>query len=310
MLAAAIERAPRAPGIYCFLGADEELLYVGKAADIAARLRQHVRPGSGAAGVRGALLYERVRAVRFAVFADEPAAAAFEADVIVALRPRFNASHRDDGRWTYVVVAPIAREPDRLRFTLSTVIEAAPARAYGCFPHLGKGVSSPPGRACRDGYPALLRLLWLASAPVGASTPARITRGAPDRFEVAVAEALRAPLHAFLSGTRDAITGTLVQQAVARRSELGAAASERVLARDRALANDFFEHGPQALRRLRLRRGAAAAPLARAAIERFVSAELADAIGPFARPAPRTAEDDALGRRAHPWARGSGESGR
>ena len=54
------------------------------------------------------------------------------------------------------------------------------------FPHLGRGVGSPPAIACSDGYTALLRLLWAASNDPASSYPSRVTRSAPDRFQVGV----------------------------------------------------------------------------------------------------------------------------
>ena len=73
---------------------------------------------------------------------------------------------------------------EALRFELT---EAAQVRgAYGCFPHLGRGVGSLPAIACSDGYTALLRLLWAASNDPASSYPSRVTRSAPDRFQVGV----------------------------------------------------------------------------------------------------------------------------
>jgi hypothetical protein len=75
------------------------------------------------------------------------------------------------------------------------------------------------------------------------------------------------------------------------------------LTRDRAAADEFFEHGPRALRRLRMRHGQPAGPLARETIERLIAADVREAIGDFRLPPPRDARDTALGRHAHPWAR-------
>ena len=84
--------APSAPGVYFFLGADSTLLYVGQASNLRARLRNHTHKGS---------LYAHVASVRWEL-CDDPAAR--EADLILALRPVFNASISTDGRWRYVVV--------------------------------------------------------------------------------------------------------------------------------------------------------------------------------------------------------------
>lgn len=296
-LPVAADQAPNAPGVYFFLGADTELLYVGKAGSLARRLRQHARSKPGSGGDRLDVLYARVHEVRWQVLPDVDAAAAREADVIVALRPVFNASLADEGRWHYINVEPIDGDDQRLRFTLS-VAAAAKSRSYGCFPHLGRGVSSRPAIACSDGYTAMLRLLWAASDAGNRHVPTRITRSAPDVFDASVRASLHAPLHAFLSGTSSRLVAALAADEER---------TERVLApalrRDREAATSFFRYGPRALRELRLRHGRASGPLSRASIEAIVAADVRDAIGEFRVPVRDDVTDKMLGRRAHPWAR-------
>src|SRR6476646_589641 len=99
-LSLAVDRAPQGAGVYYFLSADAELLYVGKASSLRNRLRQHARTKPGARGaIRLDVLYQRVTDVRWEELPDEDAAAAREADVIVALRPTFNAAIAGEGRW-------------------------------------------------------------------------------------------------------------------------------------------------------------------------------------------------------------------
>lgn len=297
-LSDAVEHAPNAAGVYFFLGADAQLLYVGKASSLVKRLRQHSRAKLGGVGDRLEVLYERVREVRWEVVRDEEAAAAREADVIVALRPVFNASHTDEGRWNYITVEPLERNDDALRFTLSANRAAGSGRSYGCFPHLGRGVSSRPAIACSDGYTAMLRLLWAGSDERATRFPSRITRSAPDAFSVPVRASLRAPLHAFLSGTSRRLLRVLEAT-----NEHGESYLAPGLARDRGAAESFFLHGPQALRRLRVRHGQPPDGLTRECIENLIAAEVREVIGEFRLPPPRGPTDDILGRRSHPWAR-------
>jgi GIY-YIG catalytic domain len=294
----AAERAPDAAGVYFFLDAPGELLYAGKASNLRKRLTQHARAQRGRGGVRLDVLYQRVTDVRWEPEPDEAAAAAREADVIVALRPVFNASIAGEGRWNYVVVEPGERDPSSFHFVLSPAERGTAGRAYGCFPHLGRGVSSAPGIVCSDGYTALLRLLWTAGATERAHVPARITRAAPDAFEVRVDPSRQKALHQFLSGTSNKLLAVVAAAGTARAPHLAPA-----LARDRTLAASFFRYGPAAIRRLRLRHGQAAGTLTRAQIEAFVTADLRGAIGDFVLPRPAEATDAMLGRRAHRWAR-------
>src|SRR5204863_6070894 len=125
------------------------------------------------------------------------AAAAREADLIVALQPRFNASYKGDGRWVYLVVEP----GERTCFTITRVpVASKRGRVYGCFMHLGRGVSSRPAIACSDGYTALLRLLWATGG--GERFPAAIAGPSPpDEAAIRLAPGTEPLLHRFLNGT-------------------------------------------------------------------------------------------------------------
>jgi hypothetical protein len=97
-----------------------------------------------------------------------------------------------------------------------------PSGDYGCFPHLGKGALSATGRACIDGYDSLHRI-------------------------VRVLKPERRLIHDFLSGRSDQLLRT--------RLELDQPHIEHGVRRDRILARGFYEAGPVAVRRLRLRHG-------------------------------------------------------
>jgi len=272
LLAAAAE-APAAPGVYFFLDAGGRLLYVGKAKDLPQRLRQHAQVTRRSAGhpngwVKGR--YPAVRTVRWEVAASEAEAAAREADLIVALRPRDNA-WTDTGTWSYLVVTDGAR--DRMRFALTTRAPES-GRVYGCFPHLGKGVMFGPGIDCSDGYTALLRLLWAASGQ-GAHVPTRITRAAPIEFETVVDPVLRPRLHRLLAGTSDRVLDDLAERSTITREVY----LQPGLRRDAQLAAGFYTRGPRALRELRRRHGRPPEPLAREAVERLLLEEVAPIIG-------------------------------
>lgn len=295
VLSQAAARAPDGAGVYVFLCPDATLLYVGKAGSLRRRLRQHAggRPG----GRRLDTLYRTVAEVRWEELPDEPTAAVREADLIAALRPPFNAESATARRWPYLLVEPAAHA--RLRFRLAHDAEVlSGGQAYGCFPHLGRGLGSPPGIACSDGYTALLRLLWAASDAPGITFPSGITRSAPDTATLPVDGSLRQPLHGFLSGTGRRILDVL-RDAGARRGPY----LQPGLSRDLDAATEFFVHGPQALRRLRLRHGQPAGPLDQALVVDLITADLRAAIGDFLPPAPPDPTDAHLARKARPWAR-------
>jgi hypothetical protein len=275
-LAAAAASAPAAPGVYFWLGGDRTLLYVGKAGDLRRRLAQHARAGEQAA----------VRQVRWEVLADEPAAAAREADLIVALRPPLNAAVVGDARWAWVMVA--AAGGDRLTLAVTASPPGGGGRAYGCFPHLGVGVTTPAAIACSEGYAALVRLLWAAQPGGGEreGVPARLAGPSPPASAtLAVATDHRRPLADLLGGTSDRLVAALVDAGAARRSPaLGPA-----LRRDGDAARAFHAAGPRALRALRRRHGLPPGPVDRAAFEAATAAELRAAIGEFRLPDPDVA---------------------
>lgn len=284
MLHAASRDAPGAPGVYFFLGERTELLYVGKAGHLRKRLQQHAltKPIDGYLNPR----YELVREVRWVVLDSEDDAAGLEADLIVALRPPFNAGGRlfdepaqsHGGRWTYVVVTKhdVTR---RHRFELTPRPREGAGSTYGCFPHLGRGVGFRPAVACSDGYVALLRMLWLASDAEG-PVPRRISRSAPDSFETVVEPRFQRSLHALFTG----VSAGLI-------TELGGATQHRdaylrsAVARDGSAALAFFDAGPRAIRRLRLRHKFPSRLVTREQFEAALTDEVEAAIGPFVVPA-------------------------
>lgn len=272
VLLEAAGRAPTCPGVYFFLDADQRLVYVGKAVNLRRRLQQHAKEPPTDPRSK----YARVHTVAWEDLADDDAACAREADLIVALQPAQNASIVGTATWTYLVVEP---DDAACRFTLvSGDAPKTKADVYGCFPHLGKGQGSRPGIACSDGFTAVLRLLW-ATGPSGARPYPRSISGTSPPFDVriAVAPPSRSSLRRFLGGT----SARLLDELAATIATDVETYLRPALARDLSLARGFFDAGPAALRRLRLRHGIAAGPLPRARIEALLRDEVAASIGPF-----------------------------
>lgn len=271
VLASAAAEAPHRPGVYLFLDEGDTVLYVGKASDLRRRLRQH----ASTKGPRSPLdrRYDLVRRVGWEIAADDEAASWREADLILALRPPYNA---DPGlratdpvgtgpRAPYVVVVEVT--PGTLGLGLEPDLPAT-GRAYGCFPHLGKGVASRLGIACSDGYTALLRLLW-AAGDGGTHMPAAITRAAPPSFTVATTPRVAERLHRFLSGTSQRLADELLD-AAAHRPEF----MRPALRRDREAALGFYAAGPRLVRARRLRHGVRARTLNAETYRRLVGEEI------------------------------------
>ena len=249
VLRAAAADAPREAGVYLFLAEDNEVLYVGKATSLRQRLRQHaaMKPADWGLHQR----YDLVRRVVWETAVDEEAAVWREAELIFALRPPYNANTglrtadpvAKDPPAPYIVVTEPA--PGTLSLTLESSVPKG-GRAYGCFPHLGKGVASRLGIACSDGYTALLRLLW-AAADQHDHMPTSITKSAPPSFAVPAAPATRDGLHRFLSGTSPGLANELLAAAGHRPQYM-----QPALHRDAQAALAFHTAGPRLVRTHRL----------------------------------------------------------
>lgn len=265
--------APSGPGVYLLLGAERELLYVGKATNLKRRLADHARGTKEQQGPRLARLFADVAEVHWLECADERAAFCHEADLIVGLLPRFNASIALDA-YTFITLD----EDPRGRFFLRLGEDVSPrAITYGGFAHLGKGKASWPGVRTNAGYSALLRLLWVAGEP-GRRLPTRLRGSSPP----VVHQARIDPPHLrmlrdLLSGTSDRLVRSL---AAIVRSDAVDDFMRRPLIDDVDAARTFFELGPKAVRRFRLDHGLPRGPVDLDTFRAAHLADLAEAIGP------------------------------
>ena len=89
-----LRRLPGKPGVYRMIGAEGEVLYVGKAKNLKNRVTSYAR-GLGHSN-RIARMIDLTRAMEFVVTATETEALLLEANLIKRLRPRFNILMRDD----------------------------------------------------------------------------------------------------------------------------------------------------------------------------------------------------------------------
>src|SRR5687768_16759018 len=113
MLASEIlDRIPTDPGVYLFKDARGEVIYVGKAVNLRARVRQYFRPGGDerffvAAGFLG----KAVADVETMVVTAEKEALLLENHLIKKHQPRFNVKLRDDKQYLVLRINPEARFP-------------------------------------------------------------------------------------------------------------------------------------------------------------------------------------------------------
>ena len=97
-----IKRLPGKPGVYRMFGADQELLYVGKARNLKNRVSSYAKLGGHTQRI--ARMISLTRAMEFVVTESETEALLLEANLIKKLKPRFNILLRDDKSFPYILI--------------------------------------------------------------------------------------------------------------------------------------------------------------------------------------------------------------
>ena len=96
-----IRSLPTRPGVYLYKNADDEVIYVGKAKNLRARVRSYLLEASQANAKTGSLMREAVD-VDYILVDNEHEALALENNLIKQRKPRFNILLRDDKTYPYV----------------------------------------------------------------------------------------------------------------------------------------------------------------------------------------------------------------
>jgi excinuclease ABC subunit C len=96
-----IRSLPTQPGVYLYKNAEGEVIYVGKAKNLRARVRSYLLEASQANAKTGSLMREAVD-VDYILVANEHEALALENNLIKQRKPRFNILLRDDKTYPYV----------------------------------------------------------------------------------------------------------------------------------------------------------------------------------------------------------------
>jgi excinuclease ABC subunit C len=106
-----IRTIPLRPGVYLYKNAEGEVIYVGKAKNLRARVRSYFQEGVGEANAKtGSLLREAVD-VDYIVVDNNKEALALENNLIKQKKPRFNILLRDDKTYPYIKLTLGERYP-------------------------------------------------------------------------------------------------------------------------------------------------------------------------------------------------------
>jgi excinuclease ABC subunit C len=105
-----IRELPAGPGVYLYKNGEGEVIYVGKAKNLRARVRSYFREGRAEDAKTGSLLREAVD-VGYIVVDNEKEALALENNLIKQKKPRFNILLRDDKTYPYIKLTAGERYP-------------------------------------------------------------------------------------------------------------------------------------------------------------------------------------------------------
>jgi excinuclease ABC subunit C len=102
VIARHLRTLPNAPGVYRMIGADGEVLYVGKARSLKKRVQSYARLGGHTNRI--ARMIASTADMEFVSCATETDALLLEANLIKRLKPRFNVILRDDKSFPYILI--------------------------------------------------------------------------------------------------------------------------------------------------------------------------------------------------------------
>jgi predicted GIY-YIG superfamily endonuclease len=251
---------PKLPGIYIFRGSIGEILYIGKAKDLRARLRSYPRARPENVSRKVIRMLHLVRTIEWEICESEEAALLRENELLRTKQPPFNVVNTHPESYYFITIEKTASSfLFRLTTDPSVLIHAEDSKPSSSLTHVfgafkGRG-------SVREGYSALLRLLWAAHYPddagdrfefPGSLNPNRRT-GLPYRFELDTLkpENVRTErlIRRFLAGTSRSLLTHLTAQLLT--NERIPRFIYRCIQEDLETLEAFYHRGPHRNRRLK-----------------------------------------------------------
>ncbi|MGF1543959.1 MAG: excinuclease ABC subunit UvrC [Parvularculaceae bacterium] len=113
LIADEARRLPGKPGVYRMIGADGDVLYVGKAKNLRNRVTSYAKNGGHSNRIMR--MIADTRSMEFVVTGTETEALLLEANLIKQLKPRFNIILRDDKSFPHILIASDHAAPQILK---------------------------------------------------------------------------------------------------------------------------------------------------------------------------------------------------
>jgi excinuclease ABC subunit C len=113
VIRAFVKTLPASPGVYRMLDEAGEVVYVGKARSLKARVTNYTRPEG--LEVRLQKMIAATRSMEFVRTETEAEALLLEANLIKRLKPRFNVLLRDDKSFPYILIATDHEAPELMK---------------------------------------------------------------------------------------------------------------------------------------------------------------------------------------------------
>jgi excinuclease ABC subunit C len=203
-----LKRLPGRPGVYRMFGDKGELLYVGKARNLKARVGSYAKLGGHTQRI--ARMISLTRSMEFVVTASETEALLLEANLIKKLKPRFNIILRDDKSFPHILIREDHEAPQALKHRGAKKVKG---QYFGPFASAGAVDQTLDTlqkafllRTCTDNIyatrsrPCMLHQMGRCSAPCVGLTPL-------DEYRDLVREAER-----FLNGEAETLLEQLAEQ--------------------------------------------------------------------------------------------------
>ena len=99
-----VAHLPREPGVYIMKGEGGQIIYIGKAKVLRARVQQYFRPKAHDGRRQFRALVRNVRDLEYIVTDTELEALILEANLIKTHKPRYNISLKDDKKYPYIQI--------------------------------------------------------------------------------------------------------------------------------------------------------------------------------------------------------------